>query len=144
MFRHLAFNLDDAHLTAAPSLLKHLEAKGRVAAMTRAASFLLWGDEFSMIRDYLTAHLQWMISDTTGVPPPFAARAGLEQITYGTFVGAFEPSDQDPRREWNAAFVALWEHNPAVKLPFRFGYPDRGLHAHMMITRRPAPSPATR
>lgn len=138
VFRHLAFNLDNAHLTAAPSLLKHLEAKGRVAAMTRAASFLLWGDEFSMIRDYLTAHLQWMISDTTGVPPPFAARAGLEQITYGTFVGAFEPSDQDPRREWNAAFVALWEHNPAVKLPFRFGYPDRGLHAHMMITRRPA------
>ena len=112
--------------------------------MTRAADFLLWRREFSLIRDYLTAHLVWMISDTTGVPPPFAEKAGLEQLTYGTFLGAFEPSDQPPRREWNRAFVDLWKKNPAVKLPFRFGYPDRGLHAHLLITRRPGTAPLTR
>lgn len=137
VLRHIAFNLDDAHLTKDPSLLRHLEAKGPVAAMTRAADFLLWGRDFAQLRDYLTSHLVWMISDTTGVPPPFAARAGLEQLTYGTFVGAFEPSDQPPRREWNSAFVELWAKNPQVPLPFRYGYPDRGRHAHMMITRRP-------
>ncbi len=144
VFRHIAFNLDDAHLTKDPSLLRHLEAKGPVAAMTRAADFLLWGKDFSMIRDYLTAHLVWMVSDTTGIPPPFAERAGLEQLTYGTFLGAFEPSDQGPRREWNRAFVDLWAEHPAVPLPFRFGYPDRRLHAHMLITRRPTAAPPLR
>lgn len=144
VFRHIAFNLDNDHLTKDPSLVEHLEAKGMVSAMTRAAAFLMWGNEFSMIRDYLTAHLVWMVSDTTGVPPPFAEKAGLEQITYGKFNGAFEPSDQNPRREWNDAFVKLWKKNPEVKLPFRFGYPDINHHAHMMITRRPAGAAASK
>ncbi|HVV83851.1 MAG TPA: hypothetical protein VHE35_12335, partial [Kofleriaceae bacterium] len=142
VFRHIGFNLDDRHLTDDPSLLRHLEAKGMVAAMTRAADFLLWGRNFSILRDYLTSHLVWMISDSTGIPPPFAARAGLEQLTYGTFAGAFEPSDQDPRREWNRAFVDLWQQHPPVALPFRFGYPDRRGSAHLLVTRRaPASSP---
>ena len=49
-------------------MLAHLEAKGLVSAMTRAADFLLWRRDFSRIRDYLTSHLVWMISDTTGIP----------------------------------------------------------------------------
>ena len=91
--------------------------------------------------EFLTAHLVWMVSDSTGVPPPFAAAAGLEQLTYGTFEGAFEPSDLEPRRRWNRAFRELWRRNPTVPLPFRFGYPDVRGHAHLLVTRRPTPAP---
>ena len=62
VLRHVAFNLDDAHMTANPSLLKHLEAKGRITAMTKAASHFLWSDGFSIIRNYLLSHMEWMIS----------------------------------------------------------------------------------
>jgi hypothetical protein len=138
--RHLAVNLDDRHLTDDPSLLAHLEAKGRVSAMTRAANYLLWRKDFSRIRDYLTAHLVWMVSDATGIPPAYAAKAGLEQRTYGTFLGAFRPSDLEVPRGWNKAFVDLWKANPPATLPFRFGYPDVGGRAHLLVTlRRPTP-----
>ncbi len=41
IYRHLLANLDDAHLKSEPATLAHLEKKGRIAAMTKAASYLL-------------------------------------------------------------------------------------------------------
>ncbi len=138
-FRHVAYNLDDKHVHADPSLLHHLEAKGKVAAMTKAASHCLWSDDFSVIRQYLLDHMAWMISDSTGIPIQIARRAGWVEDTYGVF-------------EWPAAFFVdnrnveqnnknaedmrrLWKQNPQHDLPFRYGYPDRDHHAHMMVTR---------
>jgi hypothetical protein len=143
VYRHVAANVSDAHLTTDPNhltknpgLLMHLQAKGPVAAMTRAASHLLWEPAFSQIRDYLTANLVWMPSDSTGVPPPFAKAAGLVQDTYGTFDAAYEASDQGHRPQYNEAFKELFAKNPKKPLEFRYGYPDVNKKAHMVVTRR--------
>ena len=137
-YRHIVANLDDTHMSADARVLKHLAAKGRVAVMTKAASFLLWYDDFSQIRDYLLGHLAWMISDASGIPPSFAAPAGYEQITYGDFTGTyFTPEGRDRTRE----LVKLWASQPHRDLPFRFGYPDNARHNHLMITRPKRASP---
>jgi hypothetical protein len=144
VFRHMAFNLADNfltkdrdHLTKDPSLIAHLEAKGPVSALTRAASHLLWEPYFSVIRDYLTANLVWMPSDSTGIPPSFAQAAGLVQDTYGEFSGAYEASDQGERRQYNDAFIQLFAKNPQRPLDFLFGYPDKNKKPHLIVTRRP-------
>jgi hypothetical protein len=131
--RHVAYNLDDKHMRANPALSRHLEGKGKVSAMTKAASHCLWSDDFSVIRQYLLDHMAWMISDTTGIPARIAARAGFVQDTYGVM-------------EWPALFgfvdvknaedmKRLWLTNPQHDLPFRYGYPDQNHHGHMMVTR---------
>lgn len=132
--RHLAVNLSDEYLDKSPALLRHLESKGRVAAMTKAASYLLWKDGFSRIRDYLLGHLDFMISDSTGIPPRFAASAGLVQETYGTFKSSLLGAS----REHNLAFNALWKKQPRRSLPFRFGYLDSAKAVHLLVTRLPA------
>lgn len=132
VYRHVVANLDDSHLAADPRVLRHLEARGKVSVMTKAASFLLWYDDFSTIRGYLLGHLAWMISDASGIPPSHAALAGLEQITYGTFVDAYFIKDPNNTRR---QFIDLWRRQPARPLPFRFGYPDAEDHAHLMVTR---------
>jgi hypothetical protein len=134
-FRHVLANLDDAHLGPDRRVITHLAAKGKVAVITKAASFLLWWDDFTIVRDYLTGHLAWMISDASGIPPAHAAKAGLEQVTYGTFAGPYFIQDPNNVR---AAMVAMWKRQPQRPLPFRFGYPDVARNNHMMITR-PAP-----
>ena len=132
VYRHLVANLDDSHLAADPRVLVHLAAKGKVAVMTKAASFLLWYDDFSTIRTYLLEHMAWMISDASGIPPSYAGPAGFEQITYGEFVDAYFIKDpKNTRRE----FIELWRKSPRRPLPFRFGYPDSEEHGHLMITR---------
>jgi len=139
-YRHILMNLDNAHLTADPRVLAHLQTKGKVSAMTKAASFLLWYDDFSQIRNYLLANTTWMISDASGIPPSHANPAGFEQITYGTFTGPYFIQDRHSTRH---QFVKLWAKQPRRDLPFRFGYPDENKQNHLMVTQPRSAPPAT-
>ena len=128
--RHLAANLENSAFDGS-AFEKHLEAKGKVAAMTKAASYLLWTKRFSAIRDYLATHLVWMASDATGIPPRHARAAGLEQETYGRFATTIFAAD----RVHTAAFAKLWKAQPFRKLGFRYGYRDGKDRPHLLITR---------
>ncbi|HWO24972.1 MAG TPA: hypothetical protein VNO30_39805 [Kofleriaceae bacterium] len=134
--RHIAGNLADKAFKGSP-LEKHLLAKGKIAALTKAASFLIWEAGFSGIRDYLLANMAWMASDATGIPPRFARKAGFKQVTYGTFKGPFLPEANGVIAE---EMVKLWESQPRRRLGFRYGYVDSELGVHLMITQ-PAPPP---
>ena len=141
ILRHVAYDLSDASLRKTPALLKHLEAKGKVSTMTKAASHLLWDDgNFSVIRDYLMHHTDWMISDTTGVPPRIAKKYGFVQDVYGAY-------------EWPEPFGSVNNHDAAAfhelfksatPISFRYGYPDNKSHGHIVVTHKPevvAPKP---
>ncbi|MEZ4404069.1 MAG: hypothetical protein R3B06_28870 [Kofleriaceae bacterium] len=131
--RHIAADLSDKPLAGSP-VLAYLEARGKIATMTKAASYLLWMSSFSVIRGYLLEHMAWMISDSTGIPPRFAAKAGFTQTTYGRFDGSYLPASAKD----NEAFRKLWSKQPRRPLPFRYGYPDSARHVHLMVT---APAP---
>lgn len=134
ILRHVAYDLSDASLKRSPALLKHLEEKGKVSTMTKAASHLLWDDaNFSTIRDYLMNHTDWMISDTTGVPPRIAKKYGFVQDVYGAYewpepFGTVNNSDAK-------AFHELFKG--ATPITFRYGYPDNKSHGHIVVTHKP-------
>lgn len=133
--RHFAWNLGDNGFKGSP-LEKHLQAKGKIAAMTKAASYLIWTSSFRAIRDYLLGNMAWMASDSTGIEPKAAKRAGFVQTTYGIFHGAFL---EEAVPGVNEQMLELWDKQPKRRLPFRYGYPDNDKHVHLMIT---APAPA--
>jgi hypothetical protein len=133
VYRHIRWNLDDDH-TKEGRLIRHLEAKGKVAGMTKAASYLLSWPSFSIIRNYLLGHVVWMVSDATGIPPDVAAPAGFTQETYGAFDGPHIPAGNSATKAW----VELWKSEPSRELPFRFGYPDKHKHRHLVITYKTA------
>jgi hypothetical protein len=137
IYRHIQANLDDAHLKADPAALRHLEHKGTVAAMTKAASYLLTFDEFKTMRGYITSHVAWMVSDTTGLAPPDGKRAGFAYETWGEFVKPNMAAGNSSAPAWKAEYAAQ-PHRP---LAFRFGYPDKKLHGHLIIMTRPATPP---
>lgn len=131
IYRHILANLDDEHLAAEPAALAHLEAKGKVAMITKAASFLLWYGTFSTIRDYMLENMAWMVSDATGIPPGIAEKAGFELITYGRFNGPILEPPKKVAGEW----VRFWRSQKRRPLDFRFGYPDNNKGHHLVITR---------
>ena len=134
VLRHIGYNLDDDHLKADGSLLAHLNAKGKVVAMTKAATHLLWSSHFSLIRGWLIDHVVWMVSDSTGIAPHFADAAGFVQETYGTFDGPalFGTPDARDGEDLRRLFAA----QPKRELAFRYGYPDSHGHAHLIVTYR--------
>jgi len=130
--RHIAANLSDQFLLKDDRILKHLVAKGKVSAMTKAASYLLWNAAFVKIRNYLLDDMVFMVSDSTGIPPRFAKKAGFVQETYGRFTGPF----LDASKPYSDEFVKLWSDQPYRALPFRYGYPEASKHFHMLVTKK--------
>mgnify|MGYP001602544807 FL=1 len=132
--RHFAANLANKKLP--PGLIAHLEAKGRVTAMTKAASYLLWGAGFKKLRDWLTSNAAFMVSDSTGVPPSLWKEKGCTVEAFGKFEKPFlVEAEQDPAlEEVRALFVN------AKKVPMRFGYADgtEKKNDHLMIAKCPA------
>lgn len=127
--RHIVFNLNNQNFPDSP-LHKHLLQKGNIAAMTKAASYLLWNNSFSGIRNYLLDHMVFMISDSTGIPPLYARKAGFVQKTFGTYTGAF----LEAKEIHDQAFVKLWADQPKRLLRFRYGYPDAAGNWHLLLT----------
>lgn len=133
VYRHIMANLDDAHLRKYPAALKYLEAKGQVAGMTKAASYLLSFDDFKTMRKYVVEHVAWMVSDSTGLPPKYGKEAGFEYETWGTY----EKSNMKAGGTVTPAWRALYAEQPKRSLAFRFGYPDGKFHGHLIIMRKP-------
>ncbi|MDB4942867.1 MAG: hypothetical protein JWP97_2401 [Labilithrix sp.] len=134
VLRHVAYDLSDANLKAKPQLVKHLDTKTKVSAMTKAASHLLWDDaNFATIRDWLMNHTDWMISDTTGVPPRIAKKYGFEQDYYGQYEYA-EPFGTVNNKDMNE-FHEKFKGNAPIS--FRYGYPDNKSHGHIVVTHKP-------
>jgi hypothetical protein len=130
--RHIAYNLDNQHFSGS-GLQKHLEGKGKIAAMIKGASYLPWFDNFSSVRDYLLGHMTYCVSDSTGILPRHAAAAGFTQETYGKFSGAFLDNDGGANA---AAMRALFQSQPNRPIPFQFGYSDIHRAHHLIITRK--------
>jgi hypothetical protein len=134
ILRHVAYDLSDGNLKSHPALMKHLDTKSKVSAMTKAASHLLWDDaNFSVIRDWLMKHTDWMISDTTGVPPRIAKKNGFEQDYYGQYEYA-EPFGTVNNKDMNE-FHEKFKGNAPIS--FRYGYPDNKSHGHIVVTHKP-------
>jgi hypothetical protein len=116
--RHIGANLSNDGLLQQPGLLKHFEAKGPLACMTKAASYLLWNDTFSVMRTWLVEHVVFMISDSTGVPPRYWIKKGCTVETFGSFQRSFLGTWEGYQQELREAFA------DAKPIPMRFGYPD--------------------
>lgn len=136
VYRHIQANLDDAHLKAEPAALRHLEAKGDVAAMTKAASYVLTFEEFKTMRAYLIGHVRWMVSDTTGLPPSHGTPAGFSYETWGAYGQPNMNAGYSVAPEWHK----LYASQEARPLAFRFGYPDKKLRGHLIIMTKTPPA----
>lgn len=143
VYRHIVADLSDDKLAKWDAPIKHLAKKGDVAAMTKAASYLLSWESFSKIRKYLLDHAVWMVSDTTGVPPVFGQKAGFEYETWGEWAGSnMAAGNGEMRPVWKALFAA---QTPKRDMKFRFGYPNNKGDGHLVVMKRkPAQASAER
>lgn len=132
-FRHIAADLSDRGLEAHAGALRYLDKRTDVAAMTKAAAYLLWRPDFEKVRAVLLARMKLMVSDDTGIPPRHARSAGFTQQVYGTYTGVFF---KGARGAIERELVELWKRPVEAALPFRFGYYDNRRTSHLMITRR--------
>jgi hypothetical protein len=102
--------------------------------MTKAASYLLTFDEFKRMRQYVIDHVDWMVSDSTGLAPTYGTPAGFDYETYGEFRTSNMAAGQPIAPVWKK----LFDSQPKRPIKFRFGYPDGAHRGHLIIMTRRA------
>jgi hypothetical protein len=131
-FRHITGDLSDAGLAKESGPLDHLAQKKDIAAMTKAASYLLWREGFSKVRDYLLGSMKHMVSDDTGIPPRYSKPAGFTTEIWGSYAGPFFDWARGPVAN---ELVQLFRGNKRTQ-PFRFGYYDSAKRAVLIYVHK--------
>lgn len=131
VWRHMRANLHDEHMANSP-VAAYIRAQGTISAMTKAASYLIWRDDFSIIRNTLLDQMVWMISETSGIAPFHASEKGFKQEVWGRFTGNMFPGSKKAEN----AMIEMWQKQPERPLPMQFGYPDKIENNHLMVTTK--------
>ena len=111
IFRHIAANLSNGRFSKNIPLRKHLEPKGQVVGLVKGASYLLWQDRYSLIRDHVLAYMPFIVSDSSGVPVVYALASGYQIQTFREFRGSFLRAND----RHNESLRALWQSIPISK-----------------------------
>jgi hypothetical protein len=130
--RHFAANLANTGLARTPGIAKLLDGLGPVTVMIKAASYLLWGSDFSVVRDLIFKDARFLLSDVTAPYPRYLEGKGFTLEPYGRFTCIGKPRLDAASGPWKAAF----RRSRSATLPFRFGYLDCASHLYLVIGRR--------
>jgi hypothetical protein len=127
-------------LSGSSGFLKWCAARGPGMSLLKAASYLMHGDSFAGVRNFLLQNSRVIIQDDSGIP----LRAFPKSWTvdcYGRYVRHQEMFGNYYQPDLEAVFA----NNPPSELGFAFGYhwqKDRGIL--MMATRNGNPGPPMR
>lgn len=114
--------------------LRWCAARGSGVSLLKAASYLMHGEGFGAVRNFLLEHSRVIVQDDSGIP--LRAFPKSWRIDY---YGRYVPHPEF-QKYWQPDLAALYERNPPPELGFPFGYHwqrERGIL--MVATREGAP-----
>lgn len=139
ILQYVAANLHDSRLarTEEAGTLTWVRALGQVGVVTKASSYLLWGEGFAKVRELIREQGVWLVTDASGPPPSDLPARDWDVAGYGSFrCDALNWHAKGGR--WaavNDALAAWFEDNARPAPPFPFGYLDCQGHRSLLIAR---------
>jgi hypothetical protein len=118
--------------------LKWCAARGPGSSLLKAASYLMHGDGFAGVRNFLLEHSRVIVQDDSGIPLRSFPKSWVVNC-YGHYI----PHKEMFQNYYQKDLAAVFEKNPPSDLGFAFGYhwqKERGIL--MLATRAAAQSPA--
>ncbi len=113
------------------AFLRWCAARGPGMSLIKAASYLMHGEGFSGVRNFLLDHSTFIVQDDSGIPlRAFRKPWAVE------FYGRFIPHGEKFGKYDQQALAELYRKNPPPELGFAFGYwwqKERGI---LMLARR--------
>jgi hypothetical protein len=112
--------------------LRWCAARGPGVSLIKAASYLMHGDGFSGVRNFLLEHSSFIVQDDSGIPlRAFNKSWALE------FYGRFVPHGEKFGKYDQQALAEIYRRNPPPpELGFAFGYWWQAERGILMLARR--------
>ena len=114
------------------AFLRWCAARGPGVSLIKAASYLMHGDGFSGVRNFLLEHSSFIVQDDSGIPlRAFSKGWALE------FYGRFVPHGEKFGKYDQEALAEIYRRNPPPpELGFAFGYWWQAERGILMLARR--------
>lgn len=117
----------------APEFISYVQKLGKVNSYTKSATYLMYKDYFSIIRNAILDQSQYYMQDDSGMPIRYLPDSVWNNTFYGSYtspIGMFSMHAQSDLRE-------IYTDKSRVKqLPFGIGYKFTPGTSNMMVSRR--------
>lgn len=137
---YFASDLSDGGIEARPGFMKFCAAQGTGRSLLKAASYLMHGQNFGHVRDFLLSQSSMIVQDDSGIPFHFFTRDKWTLRLCGRYVGPVNVFKEYPQPDLAQAFAST----APAPLPFAFGYQWQPNRSSLMIATPRVSSPAPR
>jgi hypothetical protein len=128
-------DLSDDGIKSKPGFLRFCERQGRGVSLLKAASYLMHESGFSRVRGFLLGQSDLIVQDDSGIPLRF-----FEQLNWQMqYCGQYSRPIDVFRQYWQPDVAEAYTRNPALPLPFGFGYRWQPNRSDLMIATRVEP-----
>jgi hypothetical protein len=136
---YFSLDVSDGALGAYPEFMAWLRGFQKPTVLLKSASYLMHGNGFKQVRDFIVDRSALVVQDDTGVPFRILRKAKFSIDLYGQYETPVELFKDRHQGDLAAAFKVSAEANPAAKapVPFPFGYNWRkGGKSFVIVARR--------
>lgn len=113
-------NLADDVLRKNDAVLKFCDSLGRSHSLLKAASYLMHGHNFDVVKNYLLTHSDLIVQDDSGIPYRGFDPGKWHLSFYGQYEGAIGLFKKENKDQPDLA--AAWKASSPGPLGFSFGY----------------------
>ena len=122
-------DLADWSVNVNPGFLKFCEMQGRGVSLLKAASFLMHGNHFNRVRDFLLSESDLILEDDSGIPFRFFQPDKWAVQCYGRYVGPIAMFKKFPQPDLTKAYA----QGAPAPLDFSFGYQWRPSRSSLVV-----------
>ena len=135
---YYSLDVSDRALAFYPEFTAWLRQIDRPAVLLKSASYLLHGNNFNQVRDFVRDRAVLLVQDDTGMPYHALREAGFKLTLHGTYEKPVKLFENRYQKDLEDAFAASGEK---ASLPFPFGYNWRkGGRSGLIVARREQPA----
>jgi hypothetical protein len=117
--RYYSLDVSDQALGFYPQFIPQLRELAAPSVLLKSASYLLHGDGFHQVRNFIRDRAALLVQDDTGMPYRLLRQAGFAVTLHGQYEHPVKLFEHRYQKDLDDAFAAHGDH---ASLPFPFGY----------------------
>jgi hypothetical protein len=125
-------DLSNEGIRSQPGFLKFCAAQGTGASLLKSASYLIFENGFSTVRDFLLDHSKAIIQDDSGIPISAFDQAKWSLRFFGAYAGPIEIFKKYAQPQ----LLGLYQQSNPAPLGFGIGYRWSGRQSTLIVATR--------
>ncbi|MBL8020132.1 MAG: hypothetical protein JNM27_10750, partial [Leptospirales bacterium] len=114
---YFTINANDESLQRQPNFLQYLRTRGDRATFMKAASYLLYGNSFNIIKNFILKESKMILTDDAGIPHAAFDQGSMDLTYFGSYIEPMPLYWNLKQPELQRTFATR-----AQELPFEIGY----------------------